>query len=66
MASRLMRFDTVLISEKTQPYFKDIYDYALRINKMVDHTRELLNTALEVNFSNISISQSEVSKKFAA
>ena len=33
---------------------------------MVDHTRELLNTALEANFLLISISQSEVSKKFTA
>ncbi len=65
IASRLMRFDTALISEETQPYFRDIYDHALRINEMVDHTRELLNTALEANFSLISISQSEVSKKFA-
>ena len=65
IASRLMRFDTALISEETQPYFRDIYDHALRINEMVDHTRELLNTALEANFSLITISQSEVSKKFA-
>lgn len=65
IANRLMRFDIKLISEETQPYFRDIYDHALRINEMVDHTRELLNTALEANFSLISISQSEVSKKFA-
>ena len=32
---------------------------------MVDGTRELLNTALEANFSLISISQNETSKKFA-
>jgi magnesium transporter len=32
---------------------------------MVDNARELLNTALEANFSLISISQSDVSKKFA-
>lgn len=66
MANRLMRFDITLISEETQPYFRDIYDHAIRINEMVDHTRELLNTALEANFSLISISQSDVSKKFAA
>jgi magnesium transporter len=65
MANRLMRFDITLISEETQPYFRDIYDHAIRINEMVDHARELLNTALEANFSLISISQSEVSKKFA-
>jgi len=65
ICNRLMRFDVKLISVETQPYFRDIYDHALRINEMVDHARELLNTALEANFSLISISQSEVSKKFA-
>jgi len=65
MSNRLMRFDITLISIETQPYFRDIYDHAIRINEMVDHARELLNTALEANFSLISISQSEVSKKFA-
>ena len=65
ICNRLMRFDIRFISEETQPYFRDIYDHAVRINEMVDHTRELLNTALEANFSLISISQSDVSKKFA-
>jgi magnesium transporter len=65
ISNRLMRYDIKLISEETQPYFRDIYDHALRINEMVDHARELLNTALEANFSLISISQSDVSKKFA-
>jgi magnesium transporter len=65
ISNRLTRFDTSLISEETQPYFRDIYDHALRINEMVDHARELLNTALEANFSLISISQSDVAKKFA-
>ncbi len=65
ICNRLMRFDIKLISEETQPYFRDIYDHAVRINEMVDHTRELLNTALEANFSLLSIAQNEVSKKFA-
>jgi magnesium transporter len=65
ICNRLMRYDINLIPEETQPYFRDIYDHSLRINEMVDHTRELLNTALEANFSLLSIMQSEVSKKFA-
>jgi magnesium transporter len=65
ICNRLMRFDFNYISEDTRPYFRDIYDHAMRINEMVDNSRELLNTALEANFSLISISQSEVSKKFA-
>ena len=65
ICNRLMRFDFNYISEDTRPYFRDIYDHAMRINEMIDNSRELLNTALEANFSLISISQSEVSKKFA-
>lgn len=65
ICNRLVRFDFDLIPEDTRTYFRDIYDHAIRINEMVDNTRELLGTALEANFSLISISQSEVGKKFA-
>ena len=65
ICSRLMRFDIKAISADTQLYFRDIYDHVVRINEMVDNTRELLNTALEANFSLISISQNDTSKKFA-
>ena len=65
ICNRLMRFDIQYISSDTQPYFRDIYDHSVRLNEMVENTRELLNTALEANFSLISISQSDVSKKFA-
>ncbi len=43
----------------------DLPAYSQRINEMVDNTRELLGTALEANFSLISIAQSDVSRKFA-
>jgi magnesium transporter len=65
ICNRLMRFDFTLIPEEGRPYFRDIYDHALRINEMVDNTRELLSSVLEVNFSLISVAQNEVSKKFA-
>lgn len=65
ICNRLMRFDIKSISAETNPYFRDIYDHVVRINEMVDNTRELLNTALEANFSLISISQNDTSKKFA-
>ena len=65
ICNRLMRFDIKFISTETQPYFRDIYDHGVRINEMVDNMRELLNTALEANFSLISISQNDTSKKFA-
>ena len=65
ICNRLMRFDIKSISADTRPYFRDIYDHVIRINEVVDNTRELLNTAMEANFSLISISQNDTSKKFA-
>lgn len=65
ICNRLMRFDIALVKEETRPYFRDVYDHAIRINEMIDNARELLSTALEANFSLISISQSDVSKRFA-
>ncbi len=65
ICNRLMRFDLKVIEEETRPYFRDVYDHAIRINEMVDNSRDLLSTALEANLSLISISQNEVAKKFA-
>ena len=65
ICNRLIRFDFPLIPEETRPYFRDIYDHTIRINEMIDNTRELLTSVLELNFSLISIGQNEVSKKFA-
>ncbi len=65
ICNRLVRFDIKCISADTHPYFRDVYDHVIRINEVVDNTRELLNTALEANFSLLSISQNDVSKRFA-
>ena len=65
VCNRLMRFDIKCIEEETRPYFRDVYDHVVRLNDMVENTRELLSTAMEANFSLISIAQNDVSKKFA-
>jgi len=65
MCTRLMRFDLDLIPEDTRPYFRDVYDHVVRINEMVDSSREILGSALEANFSLISLSENEIQKRFA-
>jgi magnesium transporter len=65
ICNKLMRLDLALIDDETRPYFRDVYDHVVRINEMVDNARELLSTALEANLSLISISQNDVSKRFA-
>lgn len=65
ICNRLTRFGFDLIDGETRPYFRDVYDHVIRINEMIDTSRELLTTALEANFSLISIAQNEDSKRFA-
>jgi len=65
VCNKLMRFEIQCITEETRPYFRDVYDHVMRINETVENTQELLNSAMEANFSLISINQSDVSKKFA-
>ena len=66
VCNRLMRFDLELIPADTKPYFRDVYDHAVRINEMVDTLRELLATALDANLSLISVSQNKDTKRLAA
>lgn len=65
ICNKLMRFDAELIDEEIRNYFRDIYDHSVRINEMLDSTKEQLTTALEANFSLTAIHQNEVSKRFA-
>lgn len=65
VCNRLVRFDLDLIPEDTRPYFRDVYDHAIRINEMVDVQRELLTTALEASLSLISVAQNEAMKRLA-
>jgi len=63
ICNRLMRSDLDLIPDDARPYFRDVYDHAVRINEKVDGLRELLGTAMEANLSLTTISQNEATKR---
>jgi magnesium transporter len=65
VCNRLVRFDMPLIPEDTRPYFRDVYDHAIRINEQVDTLRELLTGALEAHLSLTAVSQNDAMKKLA-
>jgi magnesium transporter len=65
MCNRLVRADTTLIPDDVRPYFRDVYDHAIRINEMIDMLRELLTTALEANLSLVAVSQNDAMKRLA-
>jgi magnesium transporter len=66
ICNRLMRFDLAVIPEDTRPYFRDVYDHAIRINETIDTLRELVTSALEAKLSLISVEQSDITKQLAA
>src|SRR5262245_33701097 len=66
ICNRLMRFDSGIVHEDTRPYFRDVYDHALRVNEHIDTLRELLGAAIEANLSLISVSQNDDTKRLAA
>ena len=63
MCNRLMRTDLDLIPDDARPYFRDVYDHAIRLSEKVDGLRELLGTALEANLSLTTIAQNEATKR---
>ena len=65
VCNRLIRFDMPLIPEATRPYFRDVYDHAIRINEHVDTLRELLTGALEAHLSLTAVAQNDAMKKLA-
>lgn len=47
-------------------YFRDVYDHLNRLNSTIDSLREMITTAMQVNFSMVTIDDNEVNKKLAA
>ncbi len=49
-----------------QEYFRDVFDHLMRLNAELESMREMLQTAISVSLTLISIAESEVTKKLAA
>jgi magnesium transporter len=58
----LQRSDTSLIHEKTQPYFRDIFDHILRVIDIMDSYRDLINGMLDIYLSSVNNRMNEIMK----
>lgn len=65
-ASKLYGGRVPAICHSMQEYFRDVSDHVVRVNKAVESLREMSTTAIQVNLSLISLSESEVTKKLAS
>ena len=54
------------VCEKSQDYFRDVYDHLVRCNATLDALRDTIGTAIQVNLSMVTIDESENTKRLAA
>ena len=60
--SFLAKNDYAFISEKAVPYFRDIYDHAIKIVDLIDNARESISNTYEIYMSSVSNHMNQVMK----
>jgi magnesium transporter len=63
---RLVQSDMPEIHEKLKPYLRDVYDHQLRVVGQVEGFRELLNSILTANLTQIGVRQNEDMRRISA
>ena len=54
------------VCERSQDYFRDVYDHLARCNTTLDGLRDTIGTAIQVNLSMVTIGESDTTKRLAA
>jgi magnesium transporter len=54
------------VCERSQDYFRDVYDHLVRSNATLESLRETIATAIQVNLSMVAIEDSNTTKQLAA
>ena len=55
-----------LVHDTIQPYFRDVYDHAVRANEHTESLRDLLNGILDANLAQVSVRQNDDMRKITA
>jgi magnesium transporter len=61
----LVRGDLKFFDKDLLPYYRDVYDHAVRVIDQLDSARDLVNSALEIHLSLVANRQNEVAKQLA-
>lgn len=62
MLSGLLRYQSPLIQQNTQVYFRDVFDHVLRVSEANDSYREITTGLLDIYISSVSNKMNEVMK----
>jgi magnesium transporter len=63
---RLARDEHEFIPEAMHSYFRDVYDHAVRANEQVENYREMLNSVLGANLTQVTVQQNDDVRKISA
>lgn len=65
LVNGILRSESELIQEKTERYFKDVYDHILQANELAENYRDMMMNLHDLYLSNVNLKMNEVMKVMA-
>jgi magnesium transporter len=65
MVNGILRSDSELIEERTEKYFKDVYDHIVQANDLAENYRDMMMNLHDLYLSNVNLKMNEVMKVMA-
>jgi magnesium transporter len=65
LVNGILRSECELIEEKTEKYFKDVYDHILQANELAENYRDMMMNLHDLYLSNVNLKMNEVMKVMA-
>ncbi len=65
LISGILRSESDLIEEKTEKYFKDVYDHIIQANDLSENYRDMMMNMQDLYLSNVNLRMNEVMKVMA-
>jgi len=65
MINGILRSECELIEDKTEKYFKDIYDHIIQANELAENYRDMMINLQDLYLSNVNLKMNEVMKVMA-
>ncbi len=62
MVNGILRSDSELINDKTERYFKDVYDHIIQANDLAENYRDMMMNLQDLYLSNVNLKMNEVMK----
>ncbi len=65
LVNGILRSESELIEERTEKYFKDVYDHIVQANELAENYRDMMMNLHDLYLSNVNLKMNEVMKVMA-